>query len=456
HSLATVRQFADRVLLLERGRMIQLGEPDAVIEEYERRNREREGAMGLRREGSNGHEVVDAWVETEGGTRTSVLHRGEQGRFRFIVRLDNDAVRPDLGFAVRDAEGRVLLSETDRWRTRRRGVVRAGEFETFSAPFPVRLEPGDYEATALLAAPDDEGAIEPPGSRVSLRVEDAGAGIARRLGERAAEGEDGTAWWARARRFADVSLALATAEFKLRYLDSLIGYAWALAQPLLMFAVLYTIWTKIFHVGHVGHYPLKLLVGVALFTFFSEASAHALPSLVTKGEMLKKVRFPPLALPLSSVLTSALVYGLSLAIVVVFILVSGITPTLAWLEAIPLLLLLAAFTFGAAMVLSLLYVSIRDVMQIWVVVARLLLFLTPVFYPVELAPHGLRHVLMLNPLAVVIEQLRHALIDPSAPTAAAAAGGAGWVAGSVAFTVALVAAGLLLFRTWGKRLAERI
>jgi len=111
---------------------------------------------------------------------------------------------------------------------------------------------------------------------------------------------------------------------------------------------------------------------------------------------------------------------------------------------------------GVSMLLSLIYVPVRDVQQIWVVFARMLFFLTPVFYPIELAPAGLQRFLILNPLALVIVQSRHALIDPSAPTALDAAGGVGWVAVSLAFIVVIVAAGLWLYHRYARRLVERI
>jgi ABC-type polysaccharide/polyol phosphate transport system ATPase subunit/ABC-type polysaccharide/polyol phosphate export permease len=454
HSLETVRQFADRVLLLDRGRMVELGEPDAVIAAYERRNREHAQRRGLDMSEPDGRpEVVDAWVESESGRRTSVLRRGERARFRFIVRLPRDTVRPELGFGVRNAEGQVVARQADERRPSRSGTVtRAGELETFSASFPGRLEPGTYEAFPLLAPGDEAGPAEPPGCQVQLRVEEAASGTAAPPRAPVAPGR-----LARARRFADVSLTLARADFKLRYLDSAIGYAWALAQPLLLFAVLYLIWTEVIRLpGDVSDYGLKLLLGIALFTYFTEAVGHALPALVAKGEMLRKIPFPALALPLASVLTSSYVYSLSLVIVLAFVLGAGISPSPEWLEIVPLLLLLVAFTFGVALLLSLLYVYIRDVQPIWVVVSRLLFFLTPVFYPVELAPQSLQQLLMLNPLAVVIVQARHVLIDPASPTAADAAGGPAWLALSLAFIAAILAAGLVLYRRQAGALAERI
>jgi ABC-2 type transport system permease protein len=437
--------------------MIAMGQPDEVIEEYERRNRERERMLGVpSREPDGAAEIVDAWLESETGERTSALARGEQGRFRFIVRLGRDAIMPDLGFAVRDAAGEVVISETDQWRKRTGRVLRAGELQTFAAPFPSRLAPGTYEATPLITPPDEPVATEAPEGRIPVRVEETEASAMRAaLARQPGPGAGGRV--ARLRRFVDIALVLARADFKLRYLDSIIGYAWALAQPLLMFVVLYTIWSKVVRIGgDVQHYPLKLLLGIALFTYFTEATGHALPSLVTKGEMLKKIPFPPLAVPISSVLTSTFVYGLTLVIVMAFVLANGIAPSLRWLELIPLLGILVTFTFAVALMLSLLYVPIRDVQPIWVVVARLLFFLTPVFYPLQVAPHGLQKALILNPLALVIEQARHDLIDVGAPTAAHVAGGALWVGISLGFVVLLLALAGTLFHVQGKKLAERI
>ena len=256
------------------------------------------------------------------------------------------------------------------------------------------------------------------------------------------------------RRFADVTLTLARTDFKLRYLDSIVGYVWSLVQPLLLFLVLWLLWTELFSPGDdVPHYELSLLMGIALFTFFSEATGHALASLVSKSGMLRKIPFPPVALPLSSVLTSFYVYGFTLIIVLGFVVVSGIAPSLRWLEMVPVLLLLVVFTVGVALLLSVLYVTIRDVQQIWQVVLRLMFFVTPVFYPIELAPEGVQKILMVNPLAVVTVQARHAMLDPSAPTALDAAG-APALAAALVISGAIVAAGLLLYRVRARQVAE--
>jgi len=458
HSLDTIRKFADRALLLEQGEVVTLGEPEPVIERYMELTRAHQRNRRVSVGSPSGYaEIVGAWLESEQGTSTSVLSRGEDAHFRFVVRLRHDMERPMMGFVVRDADGAVLLTETDRWRARGRPPGRAGEQLTFSAAFPSRLEPGSYEVAPLLAPPEEAGLLEVPGSRLAVQVEEPPVSdeLADRIQSR--NGRKAKPKWWDARRFADLTLMMARADFKLRYLDSLVGYVWALAQPLLLFLVLWLVWSRIITTGtDVAHYELSLLLGLSFYMFFTEATGNALSSLVSKGNMLLKIPFPAIALPLSSVLTSTFIFGMTLIVVVGFILVGGIMPTATWLELVPLVGLLVAFVAGVSMLLSLIYVPVRDVQQIWVVFARMLFFLTPVFYPIELAPAGLQRFLILNPLALVIVQSRHALIDPSAPTALDAAGGVGWVAVSLAFIVVIVAAGLWLYHRYARRLVERI
>jgi ABC-type polysaccharide/polyol phosphate transport system ATPase subunit/ABC-type polysaccharide/polyol phosphate export permease len=457
HDLETVTDFADRALLLERGRMVELGEPDAVIEQYERLNSDREQRRRVRPGETNGYaEVVGAWLESEDGERVAALRQGDEAHFRFVVRLRRDAGRPAMGFALRDREGQIVLTETDLWQIGRRPPGRAGELQTFSAAFPSRLEPGAYELAPLLVPPGEEGPIEVPGHRLRVEVEPPGAGSETSGIPGLPPPQPQAARWQKARRFFDVCLVLARMEFKLRYLDSAVGYLWSLAQPLLTFGVLYVIWTEVIHLGSdTPNYGLNLLLGIALFNFFSEATGQALPSLLGKGQVLRAIPFPPAALPISSVLTSSFIYALSMVVVLGFILASGIVPSLDWLQMVPLFLLLLAFTAGACMLLSLLYVPVRDVNQVWQVGMRLLFFATPVFYPIDLASEGIQRILMLNPLSVVIVQARHALID-STPTAADAAGGAGWLAIPVLLSIAMFVAGLRLYQTRARRLVERV
>jgi ABC-2 type transport system permease protein len=229
------------------------------------------------------------------------------------------------------------------------------------------------------------------------------------------------------RRFIHLAHTLAITEFKLRFYGSALGYFWQLMRPLMLFGVLYVIFTEFVRIGSgVALYPVVLLSNIVLFTFFTDGTSSAVTSVVDREGLVRKIQFPRMAIPASVVLTASFNLGLNLLVVLVFALVNGVTPRWTWLEAIPLLGILAVLTVGMAMLLSALYVRFRDMRPIWEISAQILFYATPVIYTVDSLGKGaqVRHLMMLNPLACILEQMRHAVIDPNAPSAAAAAGGA--------------------------------
>jgi ABC-2 type transport system permease protein len=229
------------------------------------------------------------------------------------------------------------------------------------------------------------------------------------------------------RRFVHLATTLAINEFKLRFFGSALGYLWQLMRPLLLFGVLYLVFTEFVKLGTaVELYPVVLLTNIVLFTFFLEGTGGAVTSVVDREALVRKIQFPRMAIPVSVVLTAAFNLGLNALVVLAFALASGVAPRATWLQAVPLLLLLAVLTAGMAMLLSSLYVRFRDVRPIWDVFSQALFYATPVIYTIDALdkPAWMEHLLMLNPLAAILEQMRHAVIDPNAPTAAAAVGGA--------------------------------
>jgi ABC-2 type transport system permease protein len=261
----------------------------------------------------------------------------------------------------------------------------------------------------------------------------------------------------RAMRFLRLTFSLAVMEFKIRYFGSVLGYLWSLMRPLMLFGVLYVVFTHVVRFGGgITHYPLKLLLGIVLWTYFAEATGQAVQSLVAREALLRKIPFPPAVIPLSVGLTSAFNLGLNLLVVILFVLVSGIGPAWSWLELLPLLVLLLTVTASVSTLLAVLYVPFRDMSPIWEVVSQLLFWGTPIIYVIETVPSGARELLMMNPLAVIIEQARHVLIDPSAPSAAAASGGAVRLLIPLAIAGLVLGASLELYRRMRPTLAERL
>jgi ABC-2 type transport system permease protein len=259
------------------------------------------------------------------------------------------------------------------------------------------------------------------------------------------------------RRFWSLTYTLAATDFKLRFFGSALGYLWTLARPLLLFGTLYFVFTEIVKFGEgVKHYPVYLLSSIVLFTFFSETTTRGVNSLVERENLLRKIRFPRMVIPLSVALHSLFNLGLNLIVVFGLVFASGIEPTLDWFQIPLLVLMLVIFGTGVTMLLSALYVRFRDVQPIWEVLLQLLFYGSPVIYVIETVPESFRQLVMFNPIASILTQWRHAVIDQSAPTAGTAIGGLELIVVPVAIVAAIFALGLWVFMRETPRIAENL
>jgi ABC-2 type transport system permease protein len=251
-------------------------------------------------------------------------------------------------------------------------------------------------------------------------------------------------------------VTLAVTEFKLRFFGSVLGYLWQLVRPLLLFAVLYFVFTKFVKIGgSVPHYPVLLLANIVLYTFFADGTG-AVSSMVDREGLVRKIQFPRMAVPVSVVLTASFNLVLNMVVVLGFALASGVEPRWSWLEAPFLIALLAALVVGLAMLLSALYVRFRDIKPIWEVVLQVAFYATPIIYAIEaidVSPR-IREAIMLSPLAAILQQFRHAVIDPSSPSAAAAAGGSARLLIPAAVGIGVAALGFWYFDREAPRMAE--
>jgi len=261
------------------------------------------------------------------------------------------------------------------------------------------------------------------------------------------------------RRFAFLALTLAVTDFKLRFFGSVLGYLWQLMRPLLVFGVLLVVFTQFVRLGgDVRFYAVVLLTNIVLFSFFSESTSGAVTSVVDREQLVRKIQFPRMAIPVSVTLTAAFNLTLNVIVILLFALVAGVQPRWTWLLLPVLLAVFAAFTIGVAMLLSALFVRFRDVKPIWDVTLQVLFYATPVIYTIETIDQSVwvREVIMLNPIAVILEQVRHWVIDPTAPSAAAAAGGAVRLLAPAALLVALPVLGFRYFDRQAPRIAEQL
>jgi ABC-2 type transport system permease protein len=261
----------------------------------------------------------------------------------------------------------------------------------------------------------------------------------------------GTSW----RHFLNLTRALAATEFKLRYFGSVLGYLWTVLRPLMLFGVLYVVFTEIVRFGNaVPHYPVMLLTGIVMFNFFSEATSAGLSSLVDRENLLRKVSFPRAAVPVAVTATAAANLGLGLLVVVVLAFIDGVDLRASWLLVIPAILAVMTLATAISLLLSVLYVRFRDVRPIWEVALQLLFWGTPIIYTIENVPDGWRDLVMCSPFAVIVQQTRHWLVDPNAPTAAEAIGGTGKLLIPLAIFLGVLAIGSLVFLRSAPHVAE--
>jgi ABC-2 type transport system permease protein len=261
------------------------------------------------------------------------------------------------------------------------------------------------------------------------------------------------------RRFFDLLWLISVTEFKRVYFGTVLGYIWSLVRPLMLFAVLLFVFTQIFRLGSdiAEFYPVLLLLGIVLFTFFSEATLNSVTSVVTQEGIVRKTQFPRLVIPLSTTLTGAFNLCLNMIVVFVFILAFGVEPSWTWLLFPLALASLLVFTAAMSMILSVLYVRFRDVAIIWSVVAQVLFYATPILYPIEaLGNETYEKLLMVNPLAPIFEQVRVWVLEPSAPSAAEVAGGATGLIPAAAIYVFVCVFAVWVFNRDAPRIAEEL
>jgi ABC-2 type transport system permease protein len=258
-------------------------------------------------------------------------------------------------------------------------------------------------------------------------------------------------------RFFDLLWLMSVTEFRRTYFGTVLGYLWSLVRPLLLFAVLLFVFTKIFRVGSdVPNYPVMLLLGIVMFSFFQEATTNAVTSVVAQEGVVRKTQFPRLVIPTTVVVTALFNLCLNLVVVFAFILAYGVDPMWTWLLFPVALLALFVLTTAVSMLLSVLYVRFRDVAIIWAVLAQVLFYATPVLYPVTIVPEKYRDYLFINPLAPIFEQVRVWVIDPSAPTASDVVGGVVHLLPATAVFVGLCVLGIWIFNRDAPRIAEEL
>lgn len=259
-----------------------------------------------------------------------------------------------------------------------------------------------------------------------------------------------------AKRFFNLLWLTSAQQYRLQYRASILGSVWAILRPLTLFAVLYFVFTQILRFGRgIEEYALMMLLGIMLYQFFADATGTALSALVRGEPVVRKMHFPRIVIPLSVVVSSGMTAVVNLLVTLGFVLVFGQGVLWTWLLAPVAFLALAVLTTGVSLLLSTLFVRIRDVGQVWAVLARALFYGSPIFYPLERVPEQFQEIVALNPLAPILTQARIWVLHPDAPSVVETVGVPALV-GSLAIGVGICVLGVWLFVRQAPKIAEQL
>ena len=215
---------------------------------------------------------------------------------------------------------------------------------------------------------------------------------------------------------------LVKTDFKLRYQGSMLGMAWSVLKPLMLFAVMYVVFVRFLRFGAgIPHFAVSLLLAQTLWAFFQEATSQGMQAIVGRGDLLRKLKFPKYIVVVSSTVSALINLVISLFVVLIFMIVNGVEfrPTIL---LFPLVVVeLYIFALGIAFLLSTMFVRFRDIGHIWDVIMQAWFYATPIIYPLtQLINVGwlsvAKLVLMLNPIAQIIQDARYLVVTTQTET----------------------------------------
>lgn len=200
-------------------------------------------------------------------------------------------------------------------------------------------------------------------------------------------------------------------DIKVRYKQTAIGILWAVLQPILMVVIFSFFFGKLANIPSDNiPYPVFAFVGIMFWNYFSNSLTNASNTIIDNENIIKKVYFPRLILPISSALTPMIDLAIAIVVLIVLMLYYGLPPLGAGIILMPLLLVIAFLTAsGAGLFLASINLKYRDVRYVLPFFIQILMYVTPVIYPASLISEQHRWILALNPMTGVIESARAAL-----------------------------------------------
>lgn len=250
-------------------------------------------------------------------------------------------------------------------------------------------------------------------------------------------------------QYRELLLFLIWRDVKVRYKQTVLGASWAIIQPFMTMVVFSLFFGRLAQIPSDGvPYPIFSYAALLPWTFFANGLTKSGASLVSSTNLVRKVYFPRLVIPISSVVSGVVDFLLAFSVLLLMMVWFGIAPTAASIIWLPLFLLLAMVTaLGVGMWLSALNAQYRDVRYILPFLTQFWLFATPVAYPSSLLDEPWRTIYGLNPMVGVVEGFRWALLGSGDPPGA-------MVAVSTVVAFVLLVTGMFYFRRMERTFAD--
>jgi ABC-2 type transport system permease protein len=250
---------------------------------------------------------------------------------------------------------------------------------------------------------------------------------------------------------------LATNQIKQRYVRTKLGYLWGVLDPLLLFGALYFVMDRVVQFGaEIEHYAAFLYMNLLLFYFFREGATRGMRSIRANERLVRKMEMPRVVLPFSAVMASTISFLVNVPVLYAFMLLTGVQPMWTWLLLPVIMLPLFVLTCGTALLLAGIYARSADAEHVWRIIARVLMFSTPVLYAIESLPdRRTQDIVYSNPIAPILEQARIWMIEPNAPGVASVVGEQALLI-SLGVFVVICGLGVVLYRFEAPRLAEEL
>jgi ABC-2 type transport system permease protein len=225
---------------------------------------------------------------------------------------------------------------------------------------------------------------------------------------------------------------------RLKYRRSYLGIIWSLLEPLMMTAVLTIVFSNLF--GRTGYaFPVYVLTGRLLYSYFSTGTKGALKSIQANSAMIKKVYVPKFIYPLSSILFNYVIFLISLTVLIVLCAMYQVWPTIYLLQIFVPLILLLLLSYGCGMILATVAVFFRDMEYLWNIALMVVMYTCAIFYPAErLIKNGNGWLLKINPLYAIIHIFRNAIFGEPMDLY--------YLAYATIFSILSVVVGIFIFR----------